>query len=313
MKALAFSRRALGRAARAAFRLGLLALLCAAAWTLWLPDVRPLKKAPPKTTAYMELRKRQAKAAGKPFALRWRYVPLSAVSEHLKSAVITAEDDGFWRHHGIDWEAQKVAWQRNIDERRVAHGGSTITQQLARNLYLSPSRNPLRKVKEGLIALRLEKTLGKRRILELYLNSIEWGHGVFGAEAAAQAYFGKSAAELTPEEAVAMAVVLPNPRRWSPDKRGKYVERNSRRIIGRMQKSGLWPEELDADLADGAFQELALSTGAATLPPEALVVDPLPELELSPEPLAAPGPHPAAARSEPSAATSEPGAPAPGL
>lgn len=301
MKDPALARRALRRASRLAFRLGLLAAAAAAAWTLWLPDVTPLKKAPPKTTAYMELRKRQAKAAGKPFTLRWRYVPLPAISEHLKSAVVTAEDDGFWRHRGIDWEAQKAAWQRNIDERRVAHGGSTITQQLARNLYLSPSRNPLRKIKEGLIALRLEKALGKRRILELYLNSVEWGHGVFGAEAAAQAYFGKSAAELTPEEAVAMAVVLPNPRRWSPDKRGKYVERNSRRIIGRMQKSGLWPEALDADDADGAFQELALSTGAAPLPPEALLVDPSPEPEFSPgsesspgsepspEPLAAPG------------------------
>jgi monofunctional biosynthetic peptidoglycan transglycosylase len=163
----------------------------------------------------------------------------------------------------VDWAAQRVAWERNISERKLAHGGSTITQQLARNLYLSPSRNPLRKIKEALIARRLEKVLGKRRILELYLNCAEWGSGVFGAEAAAQAYFGKSAAELAPDEAVAMAVVLPNPRRWSPAKRGKYVERNSRRIIGRMQKSGLWPEALDADDADQAFEELSLSTAAA--------------------------------------------------
>lgn len=228
----------------------------------------PLKTRPPKTTAYIELRKRQAKRAGKPFQLRWSFVPLSEVSENLRGAVVTAEDDGFWRHTGIDWEAQKVAWRRNFEERRLAHGGSTITQQLARNLYLSPSRNPLRKIKEGLIALRLEKTLGKRRILELYLNCAEWGHGVFGAEAAAQAYFGKSAADLTPEEAVAMAVVLPNPRRWSPDKRGKYVERNSRRIIGRMQKSGMWPEEFAPDDADEAFQSLSSSTGTVTEPPE---------------------------------------------
>jgi monofunctional biosynthetic peptidoglycan transglycosylase len=211
-------------------------------------------------------------------------VPLSFISENLKSAVVTAEDDGFWRHKGIDWDAQKVAWRRNLDERALKHGGSTITQQLARNLYLSPSRNPLRKIKEGLIALRLEKTLGKRRILELYLNCAEWGNGVFGAEAAAQAYFGKSAAELTPDEAVAMAVVLPNPRRWSPDKRGKYVERNSRRIIGRMQKSGLWPAELDADDADGAFQDLALSTAAYMPDEDAWTPRAAPELELSPRP-----------------------------
>jgi monofunctional biosynthetic peptidoglycan transglycosylase len=243
----------------------LLAAAAAAAWTLWLPDVAALKRSPPKTTAYIELRRRQAKAQGKPFALRWTWVPLSSVSEHLKAAVVTAEDDGFWRHKGIDWDAQKVAWERNLDERKLAYGGSTITQQLARNLYLSPSRNPLRKLKEALIALRLEKALGKRRILELYLNVAEWGPGVFGCEAAAQAYFGKPASELTPEEAVAMAVVLPNPRRWSPAVRGKYVERNSRRIIGRMQKSGLWPAGLDANDADGAFQEISLSTAA--LPP----------------------------------------------
>ncbi|MDX6768997.1 MAG: monofunctional biosynthetic peptidoglycan transglycosylase [Elusimicrobiota bacterium] len=248
------------RATLAALLLGLAA---AVGWVLWLPDPAPLKKRPPKTTAYIELRKRQAKAAGKPFSLRWDFVPLGAISEHLKSAVVTAEDDGFWRHDGVDWAAQRVAWERNLSERKLAHGGSTITQQLARNLYLSPSRNPLRKVKEALIARRLEKVLGKRRILELYLNCAEWGNGVFGAEAAARAYFGKSAAELTPDEAVAMAVVLPNPRRWSPAKRGRYVERNSRRIIGRMQKSGLWPEALDADDADQAFEELALSTAAA--------------------------------------------------
>lgn len=259
----------------------------------------PLKTAAPKTTAYIELRKRQAQAAGKPFAPRRRWVPLSSISEHLKAAVITAEDEGFWRHDGIDWEAQKVAWQRNLDERAFKHGGSTITQQLARNLYLSPSRNPLRKVKEALIARRLEKALGKRRILELYLNSIEWGHGVFGAEAAARAYFGKSAAELEPEEAVAMAVVLPNPRRWSPDKRGPYVDRNSRRIIGRMQRSGLWPEALDADAADDAFQDLALSTATATLPPEAFLVDPQPQARLLPAPALSPEPlAPASAAAE---------------
>ena len=248
---------------RAAFYALLLAVVGAAAWTLWLPDPAPLKKNPPQTTAYIELRKRQAKAAGKPFSLRWTFVPLGAVSERLKDAVVTAEDDGFWRHTGVDWAAQRVAWERNISDKKLAHGGSTITQQLARNLYLSPSRNPLRKIKEALIARRLEKVLGKRRILELYLNVAEWGPGVFGCEAAAQAYFGKSASELTPDEAVAMAVVLPNPRRWSPAKRGPYVERNSRRIIGRMRASGSWPEELDPEDADTAFEEIALSTPSA--------------------------------------------------
>jgi len=213
----------------------LLPLATAAAWVLWLPDVSALKSAPPKSTAYMDLRKRQAASKGKKLELRWRWVPSGAISEHLKRAVVTAEDDEFWRHDGVDWPAIRAAYERNRKAGRFAAGGSTITMQLARNLYLSPSKNPLRKAKEILIARRLERELGKRRVLELYLNCVEWGKGVFGCEAAARAYFSKSCAELTYEEAVAMAVVLPNPRRWDPAKRGPYVERNSRRIIGRME------------------------------------------------------------------------------
>jgi monofunctional biosynthetic peptidoglycan transglycosylase len=215
----------------------LLASSCAflaALWVLWLPDVAQLKKNPPATTAYIELRRRQAKAKGRKLDLRWAWVPAGAISENLKKAVVTAEDDEFWRHDGVDWAAIRAAYERNRKAGRFAAGGSTITMQLARNLYLSPSKNPLRKAKEILIARRLERELGKRRILELYLNVVEWGKGVFGCEAAARAYFDKSCADLTMDEAVAMAVVLPNPRRWSPAKRGPYVERNSLRILNRM-------------------------------------------------------------------------------
>lgn len=210
------------------------AVAAAAAWVFWLPDVRPLKSRPPKTTAYIELRKKQAAAKGGKLKLRWTWVAAGSISENLKRAVVTAEDDEFWRHDGVDWAAIRAAYERNREAGRFAAGGSTITMQLARNLYLSPSKNPLRKAKEILIARRLERELGKRRILELYLNVVEWGQGVFGCEAAARAYFAKPCAELTPEEAVAMAVVLPNPRRWDPAKRGVYVERNSKRIIDRM-------------------------------------------------------------------------------
>lgn len=216
----------------------LLASSCAflaALWVVWLPDVSPLKKAPPPTTAYIELRKRQAKAKDRKLDLRWTWVPSGAISEDLKRAVVTAEDDEFWRHDGVDWAAIRAAYERNRKAGRFAAGGSTITMQLARNLYLSPSKNPLRKAKEILIARRLERELGKRRILELYLNVVEWGKGVFGCEAAARAYFQKSCADLSYEEAVAMAVVLPNPRRWNPAKRGPYVERNSARIMGRIE------------------------------------------------------------------------------
>lgn len=245
------------RAARAFAVLLVLAVGVPAAWVLWLPDVRPLKTKPPETTAYIELRRRQAKKAGKPFVLRRTWVPYSQISEHLKKAVVTAEDDVYWRHDGVDWDALKAAWDRDMRSGTMAAGGSTITMQLARNLYLSPSKNPLRKLKEILIARRLEKTLGKVRVLELYLNSVEWGKGIFGCEAAAQEYFGKPCADLSPDEAVAMAVVLPNPRRWDPAKGGKYVERNSERIRGRMRASG-WYDD---------FSET--SDDLTSLPPEA--------------------------------------------
>lgn len=225
-------------------------------WLFWLPDVKPLKKSPPKTTAYIELRRAEAARKNKPFNLRWEWVDYDDISENLRDAVIMAEDDTFWRHGGVDWEALKAASKKDLKERRLATGGSTITMQLARNLYLSPSKNPLRKLKELLITKRLEKVLGKRRILELYLNTAEWGKGIFGCQAAARAYFGKTAAELTPDEAVALAVVLPNPRRWDPAKRGPYVERNSQRIVDRMVASGLWPE---ADAVTG----VEVSTAAA--------------------------------------------------
>jgi monofunctional biosynthetic peptidoglycan transglycosylase len=233
----------------------LLASTCAflaALWVVWLPDVSPLKSRPPATTAYIELRKRQAASKGRKLDLRWAWVPSGAISENLKKAVVTAEDDEFWRHDGVDWAAIRAAYERNRKAGRFAAGGSTITMQLARNLYLSPSKNPLRKAKEILIARRLERELGKRRVLELYLNVVEWGKGIFGCEAAARAYFQKSCAELTPDEAVAMAVVLPNPRRWNPAKRGPYVERNSRRIFGRMtaadrERAAAAGEEVEAD------------------------------------------------------------------
>lgn len=219
------------------------ALVGCAVYLLWLPDVRVLKRRNPATTAYIELRKEQAAAKGQKLALHWTWVRWDDISENLKHAVLTSEDDTFYRHDGVDWDAVKMALDRDIAEKRLAFGGSTITQQVARNLYLSPSKNPLRKLKELLIARRLEERLGKRRIFEIYLNIAEWGRGIFGAEAAAEAYFGKHASELTVDEAVAMAVVLPNPVRHNPAKGGRYVDRNSRRIINRMRLSGFLPPE----------------------------------------------------------------------
>ncbi len=227
----------------------LAAFVACAAYVLWLPDVRPLEYSNPKTTAYIELSRRQARAHGWRYQPKMTWVPWDEISDNLKHAVMTSEDDTFYRHHGVDWDSVEVAATKDWEKKRLVYGASTITQQLARNLYLSPSKNPLRKLKEMLIARRLERVLGKRRIFELYLNVAQWGKGIYGCEAASQAYFGKPCADLSPEEAVAMAVILPSPDRHNPAKGGRYVERNMRRIIARMRRSGYWPEEEDYKLA----------------------------------------------------------------
>lgn len=224
------------------------AALWCGGYLLWLPDVAPLKRSNPRTTAYIELRRAQAERAGKRFSPAMEWTPLEEVSEHLRNAVLIAEDDMFYRHGGVDWAGVRVALEKDWEAKSFKYGASTITQQVARNLYLSPSKNPLRKLKEVFIAWRLEKALGKRRIFELYLNIAEWGKGIYGAQAAARAYFGKNASELTVEEAVAMAVVLPNPRRWNPARRGPYVERNMQRVMRRMRTSGFLPREAPPEL-----------------------------------------------------------------
>jgi monofunctional biosynthetic peptidoglycan transglycosylase len=248
------------------FKISAAACLASVVYVLWLPDVTPLKRSNPKTTSFIELRREAARRAGKKFMPRLVWVPWDRISEHLKHAVFIAEDDNFYRHKGVDWDGVKAALQKDWELKRLAYGGSTITQQVARNLYLSPSKNPLRKLKELLIARQLEKTLSKRRIFELYLNIAEWGKGIYGAEAAAQAYFGKSAADLTPDEAVAMAVVLPNPRRWNPAKKGRYVEHNMHRIMGRMRASELLPEEA----ADVSPEDIRIDT-STVMPVTAMV------------------------------------------
>ena len=223
------------------FLLALAAGACAL-YVFWLPDVRPLKSHPPKTTAYIELRKAQAAAKGKKLAIVWVWTPYDRIAVPMREAAVMSEDGAFWQHGGVDWSALREAVQVNLAKRRFAYGGSTITQQLARNLYLSPSKNPLRKIKEALIAWRLEKALGKRRILELYLNVAEWGPGVFGCEAAARRYYGKPAAELLYEEAASLAAVLPSPRKWHPVRRSKRVERRVQRILARLKAVGKIPE-----------------------------------------------------------------------
>jgi monofunctional biosynthetic peptidoglycan transglycosylase len=200
-----------------------------------LPDVRPLSDTNPTTTAFIELRAREAKARGRTPKRVQRWVRYNRISEHLKRAVLVAEDTAFWSHEGVDLEQIQKSLEINLEQGKIARGGSTITQQLAKNLYLSPSKNPMRKLRELLIARRLEADLTKRRILELYLNVIEWGDGVYGAEAAARAYFRRSAAALSPPEAALLAGAIINPRLFSPSRPGARLRGRQRLILRRMR------------------------------------------------------------------------------
>ena len=201
---------------------------------LTLPDVRVLASTNPETTAFIELRRDEAHDQGKSFNLRRRWVPYARISSHLKRAVIVAEDSAFFEHEGLDYEQIKESLEASLEDGGPMRGASTITQQLAKNLYLSPTRNPMRKVKEVIITRRLEMALSKRRIFEIYLNSIEWGDGIFGCDAAARAYFGKSAADLGPAEAALMAGAIINPRVHSPAKPTRRLLRRQQIILRRM-------------------------------------------------------------------------------
>ena len=161
-------------------------------------------------------------------------MPYSRISQHLKKAVIVTEDAAFWQHQGIDYDALRESMEVNWERGEFARGASTITQQLAKNLYLSPSKNPMRKLRELIIARRLEAELKKARILELYLNVIEWGDGVYGAEAAARNYFQKRAIDLTPSEAALLAAIIVNPRVMNPVHPSAAVVRRQQLILRRM-------------------------------------------------------------------------------
>jgi monofunctional glycosyltransferase len=183
----------------------------------------------PSSTAFME---RYLEKPGT--KLRHSWVPYSRISENLKRAVVAAEDAKFLDHEGFDWEAITKAIQKNESRGKVVAGASTITQQLAKNLFLSGSRSWLRKAQEAVITWMMERTLSKRRILEIYLNVAEWGEGIFGAEAAARHHFGVPAAALTPEQAAWLAAILPSPRRYERGRRTPYIEGRMVTISSRM-------------------------------------------------------------------------------
>ena len=219
--------------------LGVALVLGAVALWLTLPNVKALAKAPPKSTAFIDLRRHEAEAAGHRFALRWTWQPLERISPFLLEAVVLSEDARFWEHEGVDWDAVEKAAEKNLERGRIAVGASTITQQVAKNLYLSPSKNPVRKLREVLITQRLEAQLTKERILEIYVNVAEWGDGVFGAEAAARRWFGCSALELSPTQAARLALALPNPRQRAPSVKSPVLDRRAARLVRVMEKHGL--------------------------------------------------------------------------
>jgi len=182
----------------------------------------------------MDLRAREARAAGKPVRKSQQWISYGRIAPSLTRAVLVTEDAAFWSHSGIDFDEIKASIEDSIETGEPLRGASTITQQLAKNLYLSPSRNPTRKLTELYITRRLEASLSKRRILELYLNLIEWGDGIWGCEAAAHAYFGVSAADLSPSQAALMAGAIINPRRYNPAHPNAYLLRRQALILRRM-------------------------------------------------------------------------------
>ncbi len=202
-------------------------------WATW-PEVAQLAEDYPKSTAFMDAWRAREKRAGRPGKAEWKPVPWARISDELKLAVVVAEDIDFFTHDGFAAAEMKKAIAAAWEEKELPRGASTITQQLAKNLWLSPSKNPLRKLKEALLTRQLERQLSKRRILELYLNVVELGPGVWGAEAAARRYFGKSAASLSAREAAMLAASLPRPSTWHPGVTSKGFERAIARVLGRM-------------------------------------------------------------------------------
>jgi len=226
-------------------RLGLGALVAGLGYVLFvfwgLPsrdEIRALARKNPSKTGVMRQREEEALAARRKPRASQSWVPLSRISRDLIHAVIVAEDARFFGHEGVDWDAIKVSVEKDIEKRRFAQGGSTITQQLAKNVFFSTRKSLTRKLREFIVTRWLEDDLKKTRILEIYLNVIEWGDGVYGCEAAARRYYGKSAAELSPDEAAGLAAMIPNPRRINPRIDPARHARAQRRVEWLMARAG---------------------------------------------------------------------------
>lgn len=234
---------------RRVFRLGLVAsatlLAFLAGWVgvtvITLPTIAELATTQPTSTAFMDRYLEEQQRRGQSAELSWSWVPYDSISPHLKRAILVAEDINFFSHDGFDdheiGEALRDAWE----EKEIPRGASTLTQQLARNLYLSTARTPSRKLEEALLTRRLERRLTKRRILEIYLNIVEFGPGLYGAEAASRHYFGIRAKNLDERQAAELAVVLPRPSVWHPGRATQGYREAVERVLHRMEKAEfLW-------------------------------------------------------------------------
>ena len=277
-----------------------IALALVALVVLWIgwelvtfPDVEKLVKEPPKTTAFMERRKRELRSEGKDDTISYRWVPYGKISPYLRRAVLVAEDNSFYEHEGFDSKGMREAFERDLKQRKITHGGSTITQQLAKNLYLSPSRNPLRKVREYFIARSLEKHLTKKRILEIYLNVVEYGERVYGAEAASRFYFDRPASALSTSQAALLAGCLPNPRLMNPGAPNKRLRARQKMILSRMKR---WGYLIEREVLTERKQEAppapteTTKTTATAAPTETVDPDLTPETDTATETETAPAP-----------------------
>jgi monofunctional biosynthetic peptidoglycan transglycosylase len=232
--------------------LALAVLAGVALWQWWTwPNVARLARERPASTAFIDRWMAAERAAGRPGRPAWTWVAYDAISPHLKRAVLVAEDINFFSHRGFDKGALREALREAVEDGRL-RGGSTITQQLAKNLWLSPSRDPLRKGKEAALTWQLERNLSKRRMLELYLNVVELGPGVYGAEGASRRYFGKRAADLDEDEAAQLAAALPRPRTWHPGSGSRAYRRYVEAIKVRMAKATFLYKQVQAPADPGA-------------------------------------------------------------
>jgi monofunctional biosynthetic peptidoglycan transglycosylase len=201
-------------------------------------EVRALATTNPERTRLMQQREEEARARGRRARVAQSWVPLSSVSRNLIHAVLASEDQKFFGHAGVDWEALQESLEKDVEKRRFARGGSTLTQQLAKNLFFGTRRTPVRKLRELVATQWLERDLTKARILTLYLNVIEWGDGIYGCEAAARHWYGKPASALSAAEAAGLAAMIPNPRRINPRVNAARHERATRRVLWLMGSAG---------------------------------------------------------------------------